>query len=530
MKIKYFVTFSLILFSSFLSFMFSIKVVYAEKLQNCTELKGTISVTDWPAGATIDVACSGDQGPSGCHGQVQKGLKSGDSFDLNQCTCPPYGDGCLKVGTNLSLSEPHDSENGPIVDVVGDIGVIPGSCSLDSTAGFCSTNYIDAGDVPNFNVTGSCPKPAPACNEACTDSTQCTGESSCSQCLPDSGSTTGKSCKPPAGNTPPPSGNSTPVPTTPPACNTACDRDSNCTGAAARDGCVSCIGGKCTKPSPTPTPPPACNISCTKDSECAGEPARNGCTVCTGGKCNKPTPTPTPPVACNTSCTKDSECAGAKDSCTDCNETTKKCQVAPTPTPVFNENWCICDGLDTSPASFFPGDSVSFISYGKVEAPYLTRAKVDSMNFYVYRGDATTATRVADSGAVPSTLESQSSTKNRYKSTWGYKIPTDIKQGEIFRVQSKIKCVAQNVLGASIKYEPTLIDRIVSFIGYLFGLTPQPVATDYQKMPIPSESAMVSTRPSPAVLAAQNSLQIGTFTEAKIIEKSCSIVRFKFGN
>lgn len=242
------------------------------------------------------------------------------------------------------------------------------------------------------------------------------------------------------------------------------------------------------------------------------------------------TPGPTtPPAACNTSCSKDSQCAGAKDGCTVCGSG-GKCAPAPTPTPAFNENWCTCDGLDTNPASFFPGDSVSFISYGKVEAPYLDRAKVESMTFYVYRGDATTATRIADSGAIPASLDSQSSAKDRYKSTWSYKIPTDITKDEIFRVQSKIKCVAQNVLGASIKYEPTLIDRVVSFVGYLFGFRSQPAAMDYAATPVPTRSTMANAVPTSQVLAAQNSLQIDTFTPAKIIEKSCSIIRFKFGD
>jgi hypothetical protein len=511
----------------YLSFFAAIKPVYAEKLPNCTELKGTIDGTSWPNGATIDVACDG---------QVQPNLKSGDQFDLNQCSCPPYADGCLKVGQNLSLTSPAIGDDGLYhVQVVGDVWKVPNGCTLGDVSGFCSTNYIQPENVPSFTVPISCQQPPPACKSACTDNNNCTGQSEgCTQCLPDTGSTTGKSCQTPA------------TPPSAPSCNTSCSGNpSVCNGA--QNGCTACVNGTCQKPppgsTPVPTSPPAaCNTPCSGNpSVCNG--AQGGCTACISGTCQKPppgsTPVPTsppapstPPAACNSACKTsngDRDCQGAKDGCTVCGSA-GKCVPAPTPTPAFNENWCTCDGLDTNPASFFPGDTVSFMSYGKVEAPYLNRAKVESMNFFVYRGDATTATRIADSGPIAAAIESQTAAKNRYKSTWGYTIPKDIKKDEIFRVQSKIKCVAQNVLGASIKYEPTLIDRIVSFIGYIFGFTSQPVAMDYQATPAPSETAMVHTTSSPQVLAAQNSLQIDTFTPAQIIEKSCSIIRFKFGN
>jgi hypothetical protein len=65
-----------------------------------------------------------------------------------------------------------------------------------------------------------------------------------------------------------------------PACGTSCNSDQNCSQAA--NGCTTCNSTtmKCSVA--------ACGVSCSRDSDCAGAATKDGCVSCLGGKCSPP--------------------------------------------------------------------------------------------------------------------------------------------------------------------------------------------------------------------------------------------------
>lgn len=129
----------------------------------CVGMSGKFTATNWPdPNTTIMVACAGDTGTAGCTGEVAT-LKPGQSFDFNNCTCPPYSSesifgksGCLVIGENLKVSTIANG-NRP---VSGSTSLPPG-CTLNKPQPIaCGIN----GDVINAPFTITCtasPTPTP---------------------------------------------------------------------------------------------------------------------------------------------------------------------------------------------------------------------------------------------------------------------------------------------------------------------------------------------------------------------------------
>jgi hypothetical protein len=408
----------------------------------------------------------------------------------------------------------------------------------------------DATIEVNFTCSATpTPTPTPklACNKPCTQPSDCEGaQDGCTVCAPATGG--GNTCQPSPPtptpviscgtpcNTPSdcasaingctaclPNNAGTNVCSPVPACGTACQRDDQCAGA--RNGCIVCLGGSCQTPR-------ACGTSCTRNDDCAG--ARDGCEICSGGVCKAPacglpctTPAdcqgakdgctsclaadtgtgnvcrPTP--ACGVACTKDAQCAGARNGCTNC--TGGKCTA-------FREDMCKCDGMDFQASggnqTFFPGDNVTFIAFGKVEGNDINIADLKSMTFSLYQSklsDPNNAVRIAQSTAITPTIIQNDSNKVRYKVTWNHQIPTTVPTGTLFRVQAVIKCVAKpGVLGAKTQAlgEQNYFTQLYTLVAGMFAKGNVLSASDEQ-------------------------LQLQPFFPgAKIQEKSCTFIKFFF--
>lgn len=338
------------------------------------------------------------------------------------------------------------------------------------------------------------PTPGPQCNSACTRAGDCIGDAvrdGCTACLPNA-TGTGKTCQKQA-------------------CNSRCETRDDCATDAVRNGnnCTECVanasGVKTCQPAPTPTPTPilTCNTSCTNSAEC--QRGVDGCTTCipndtgTGSSCK-------PPPACGTSCKKDSQCAGARNGCTICGEA-GKCTA-------FSADMCKCDGMDFAPAkggtTFFPGDDVSFIAFGKVEGTNINVADLQSMTFSLYQStlaNPNKATRIAQSTAITPTIIQNDANKVRYKVTWNQKIPATVPSGSLFRVQAVIKCVAKpGVLGARTAASSNYYADVFATIRGLLSNTKIVLGE--------------TTRDQQQATSF--------FPGAKISEKSCSIIKFYF--
>jgi len=374
------------------------------------------------------------------------------------------------------------------------------------------TIIMPNGDVAlNENFTCGPPPPTPTpkltCNKPCTTEADCAGsQDGCPVCLPTTGG--GKTCQPAPTATPTPLPPS-PTPTPGPQCNSACVRSGDCIGDAAKNGCTACLptaGGGTTcqiPPTPTPTPILTCNTACTTSAACAR--GVDGCTTCipndtgTGSSCK-------PPPACGTSCKKDSQCAGAKNGCSICGEA-GKCTA-------FSADMCKCDGMDFAPAkggtTFFPGDNVTFIAFGKVEGSDINVADLQSMTFSLYQSSLTNpnqSTRLAQSTAITPTIVQNDANKVRYKVTWNQKIPSTVPSGSLFRVQAKIKCVAKpGVLGAKTAASSNYYADVFATIQGLLSNTKIVLGENTEDQ--------------------QQAKSF--FPGAKISEKSCSIIKFYF--
>lgn len=335
--------------------------------------------------------------------------------------------------------------------------------------------------------------PPPACNTACTTPADCDGaKDSCTACIPKA-SGTGKTCQKQA-------------------CNSRCETRDDCATDAVKNGnaCTECVadatGIKTCQPVPTATPTPTpvltCNRACTTASDCAK--GVDGCSACipndtgTGSSCKVP-------PACGTSCKKDSQCAGAKNGCSICGEA-GKCTA-------FSADMCKCDGMDFQSAkgtTFFPGDDVTFIAFGKVEGSNINVADLQSMTFSLYQStlkDPNKATRIAQSTAITPTIVQNDANKVRYKVTWNQKIPATVPSGSLFRVQATIKCVAKpGVLGAKTALSSNYYADVFQTIRGLLSNTKIVLGENTEDQ--------------------QQAKSF--FPGAKISEKSCSIIKFYF--
>lgn len=325
-----------------------------------------------------------------------------------------------------------------------------------------------------------------ACDAPCTENKDCASNKDCSFCAP-AASGSAKTCQPA------PTPTLTPTPT-PPACGAACQKDDECAGA--KDTCTMCVNNTC-------RPPRACNTACTTPADCEG--ARDGCTTCVPNDTGTASSCKTPP-ACGTACTKDSQCAGARNGCTNC--TGGKCTA-------FREDMCKCDGMDFtgtngSNETFFPGDNVTFIAFGKVEGSDVNVANLQSMTFSLYQSkltDPNTATRIAESAAITPQIVDSSSSKVRYKVTWNRQIPSTVPAGTLFRVQATIKCAPKpGVLGAKtvVVGEGNYFTQLYDSVTGLFARGSVLATTDQQLQLVPF------------------------FPGAKIQEKSCTFIKFYF--
>lgn len=126
----------------------------------CVGMTGKFTATNWPGGS-IMVACAGDTGGAGCRGEIAT-IKPGESFDFDNCTCPPYASesifgksGCLVIGESLKITQLSNG-NRPVQGSTS----LPAGCKLNKPQPIaCGVN----GDVINapFSITCTAPSPTP---------------------------------------------------------------------------------------------------------------------------------------------------------------------------------------------------------------------------------------------------------------------------------------------------------------------------------------------------------------------------------
>lgn len=240
----------------------------------------------------------------------------------------------------------------------------------------------------------------------------------------------------------------------------------------------------------------------------------------TPGTPGTPTSTPTPAPACGGTCTKPADCAGAKDGCTYCSSN-KTC------TTPFNPSSCTCDGIEAT--GLFSGQPVTVTSYSKIIGSDIEKAKVVSEKFTLTKGTAVIANIIAKSDDIPSELIERSASLVRYRTQWQFTLP-QLEKGAVYRLWSTINCQptsitynynssAKNVvLGAETK--SSFWDNFIGFFSNLFGLSKD----NSQKE---SSVTAVDKVPTLTPLPAKKTIQIGTFKQATIVEKSCSTIIFR---
>lgn len=250
-------------------------------------------------------------------------------------------------------------------------------------------------------------------------------------------------------------------------------------------------------PSATPTGP-ACGTACTTSADCVQSPT-NSCTTCVNGTCQAPTPTPT---------------------------------------PSFNPAACKCAG--TTISSIVPGGQVTVNSTYQVLGADQSTAKVNSVSFFLVKGDNTTGDTLQKSDPIPATVGSISSEGGtKYNATWNFTMPTNVDPNAVYRVFTQDDCQAQtgtspqanaqNVQVASVQNNTPIQTQqkqgffaaIINFFRSLIGqrdtrtittkptLTPTPTTTDNKK--------------------SKQNLQLDTLPVAKMLpQTACTVVRFQF--
>lgn len=128
----------------------------------CLGMTGKFTATNWPGG-TIMVACAGDTGTAGCTGEIAT-LHPGDSFDFNNCTCPPYASesifgksGCLVVGSSLKITQLSNG-NRPVQGSTS----LPVGCTISPAQPVaCGSNGTVINASFSINCTAPTPTPTP---------------------------------------------------------------------------------------------------------------------------------------------------------------------------------------------------------------------------------------------------------------------------------------------------------------------------------------------------------------------------------
>lgn len=349
----------------------------------------------------------------------------------------------------------------------------------------CGTTESCYGVLQKNNIpTVSCL----ACNQSCQSTDQCLGMTSgCVECRPNEAGE--NVCQPP-----------------PLACNATCSDSKDCFGN--KEGCNSCepnaagTGKVCAKP-------PVCGSGCVRDDQCAGA-VKDGCTVClpsstgTGKVCSKP-------PACGTSCTRDDQCSGAvKDGCTVCESTTpggpKTC-VEP-----FDEAACKCDGFNAINISNPSQGNFKFEAFGKVEGKDVTKAKIDTMTFSLYKSSKSnpnSSTKIATSNAITPTIVASESGKIRYRAEWSV-APPAYDANAIYRVGADPKCVrAKGPVTAAFDFSGAIYNSDNSQVEGQLNYTPARLAQ------------------------ANDNLELGTLKDGyytRVVDTdSCKFIRFEYG-
>lgn len=324
--------------------------------------------------------------------------------------------------------------------------------------------------------------------------------------------------------------------------------------------------GDCAPPSPKPTTPPACNTDCSQDVSICNQ-ASGGCTYCnpTSKKCETPpvsSPSPTASTpACGTGCSADPTiCNQAGGGCNYCNPNAgytcttppssspppggspqpssppaqspspSPSQPATSPTPSFDENWCSCNNVNVG--QIIAGMPVVVTAKGKVDPPHVNEAKIRDFTFRVFEG---TKPPVAETKPpIPATKVSAGSATApaEYQAQWTWDVPTTLQRGVDYRIQAQIKCVSTStaiqypytsvVLAASTENQGFL-SVIVNFFRNLFGGK----STQTQQTQDTSKT-FVTTQDMTTQEDDKDSLQLKTFTPARVTDKTCSFVKFRF--
>lgn len=452
-------------------FFFSNNKIYAQRTSDrCLGYSVVFSYAEnWDRNNTITVSCR--QSPNGipCGGGVNsRTIGLGGIASLDRCDCfeqdcidvqvPP---GCTKTSGKICGTNDNYEQTGSIS--VRCPAPTPTPCTdirqrpYDQCGGNCNGTNYGPNEAENITETNTCGTLTYACNNHQTCTYGCTN---------------GK-CNPPPSSGPKPSSPLPPTvppggPTSPPNCvkntcepiNPSCRRcDVN--GNWQKDFTCDNFNACCTVFPGTPgcpTPPPG------------SSPTPPG-----GGS-----PTPKPPT--------------------------------PTPTPDFNEAMCECDSIESTP--IISGQKVTFTTFGKVIGTNTSKAKIESMEYFL--GEETDPTRpnnahiIDRSGAIPAQVVASSPSLARYKTIWSKTMMSNPSSNN-FRLWTNIKCVKKttaminnrqsSVLAAATSPFSSLWNSITGSFSSLFG----------------------GSTPT-----SRKNLQLETFYPAKTIQKTCQMIRFKF--
>lgn len=302
------------------------------------------------------------------------------------------------------------------------------------------------------------------------------------------------------------------------------------------------------EPPVQPPTGPVCGSVCSTNAECP-----QSCPVCAanasgqGGQkiCQAvPTATPTTAPVCGADCSQNPNICQNISNCNYCNPSSNKCEAQPTPTPTstpqptatptltptptppFSEDMCKCDGIETTGLAL--GQKSTITAYGKVTGDDTKYAKIPNMTFFLYKGNDQNVTIIDQSQAVTTTLITDQPTLARYKAMWDLTLAPNLDTNATYRIQAKLNCSRKSaglfypysnnaVLGTSSK-NPSFLDRIYGFFAGLFGggqqVSPPPIAEPPTSTPTPQ--------------AKGDQLKLGTFRPTKILEKSCTFIKFAF--
>lgn len=301
------------------------------------------------------------------------------------------------------------------------------------------------------------------------------------------------------------------------------------------------------EPPVQPPTGPVCGSACNTNAECP-----QSCPVCAvnpsgqGGQkvCQAvPTATPTTPPVCGADCSNNPNICQNISNCNYCNPTSNKCEAQPTPTPTatpqptatptltptptppFSEDMCKCDGIENTGLAL--GQKSTITAYGKVTGDDTKYAKIPNMTFFLYKGNDQNVTIVDQSQPIATTIVTDQPTLTRYKADWDITLAANLDTSATYRIQAKLNCSRKAaaafdstntaVMGTSTS-NPSFFDRIYGFFAGLFG--------GGSKTTSPTISESPTTTPKPQAKGDQ--LKLGTFRPTKILERSCTFIKFGF--